>query len=541
MNARRRPSALLSLIMVFAAFVAAPHSTGALAGEASGLDALLGQITNVDRLAEPLVGYGKRLLFSSTSPAARKATAGSAGWFANDDRGHVLRTEATAGGTAYVLAETKGAGVLTRIWSGDPKGTLRVYVDDALVIEAATADLLGGKTSFAPEPLAGNRGGGSTCLLPVAFGRSLKVTCSTSDLPYQLDVQLRSPGDVQPLTAAALKAAVPLLSKTAKRLRAITRSPTAGQSIYKARTQTFFLHAEAEDGAAFLSNSARQTALFTPRPAPAYKGRSVVTDLIITEFACNEPGAALAKTLLVIDFDGVERVRVPLGAFFACGPRGGDHRGVGAGLIKPVPGWRLYNRFPMPFKAVCNIQIENRSGQDLAGKLSWRVRPARSAETLSFGAVYREHKGLRTRPRRDFNLCDLTGSGHVVGTALTVRNPVDTFWGEGDDKIRIDGEATPSLWGTGTEDYFGLAYASTKTFSHPLHGQPVCDGAKNQGFTTLARWHVPDPIPFKKSLTFDLGIWHHEDTAIDLATTVFFYGGRARRPFPTGTTPKLFD
>ena len=54
-----------------------------------------------------------------------------------------------------------------------------------------------------------------------------------------------------------------------------------------------------------------------------------------------------------------------------------------------------------------------------------------------------------------------------------------------------------------------IAYASTKTFSHPLHGQPVCDGAKNQGFTTLARWHVPDPIPFKKSLTFDLGIWHH--------------------------------
>jgi phage protein U len=40
-----------------------------------------------------------------------------------------------------------------------------------------------------------------------------------------------------------------------------------------------------------------------------------------------------------------------------------------------------------------------------------------------------------------------------VGDTLTIMNPEEQWWGEGDEKIWVDGEDFPSLFGTGTEDY----------------------------------------------------------------------------------------
>ena len=36
-----------------------------------------------------------------------------------------------------------------------------------------------------------------------------------------------------------------------------------------------------------------------------------------------------------------------------------------------------------------------------------------------------------------------------------------SWWGEGDEKIWVDGESFPSIFGTGTEDYFGGAWGFT--------------------------------------------------------------------------------
>ena len=37
-------------------------------------------------------------------------------------------------------------------------------------------------------------------------------------------------------------------------------------------------------------------------------------------------------------------------------------------------------------------------------------------------------------------------------------NPVEAWWGEGDEKVFVDGEKFPSHFGTGTEDYYGYAW-----------------------------------------------------------------------------------
>ena len=63
----------------------------------------------------------------------------------------------------------------------------------------------------------------------------------------------------------------------------------------------------------------------------------------------------------------------------------------------------------------------------------------------------------------------------------------------------MDGARQPQLYGTGTEDYFNEAWGLRVSFS-PWYGTPVAEGERVGARLTGYRWHVPDPIPFTKSL-----------------------------------------
>ena len=96
------------------------------------------------------------------------------------------------------------------------------------------------------------------------------------------------------------------------------------------------------------------------------------------------------------------------------------------------------------------------------------------------------------------------GKGHYVGTVLAVRTRSPAWFGEGDEKIYIDGEAKPSIWGTGTEDYFLSAWGLKKT-STPYFGVPFFDQwGIIGGHTSAYRWHMADPIVFNTGIKVTL-------------------------------------
>ena len=94
-----------------------------------------------------------------------------------------------------------------------------------------------------------------------------------------------------------------------------------------------------------------------------------------------------------------------------------------------------------------------------------------------------------------------------MGTVLSVRTRSPSWFGEGDEKIYIDGEETASIWGTGTEDYFLSAWG-LKTTSTPYFGTPYFDqwGIVG-GHTSAYRWHIHDPIVFNESIRFTIEHW----------------------------------
>ena len=110
-----------------------------------------------------------------------------------------------------------------------------------------------------------------------------------------------------------------------------------------------------------------------------------------------------------------------------------------------------------------------------------------------------------------------------MGTFLAVSNPTKNWWGEGDEKIYVDGEEFPSTFGTGTEDYFGYAWCDTKLFHAPYHNQIRCDGPANYGHTALGRYHILDDIPFQKSIRFNMEIWHSSEETIGYSTVAYWY------------------
>jgi hypothetical protein len=77
------------------------------------------------------------------------------------------------------------------------------------------------------------------------------------------------------------------------------------------------------------------------------------------------------------------------------------------------------------------------------------------------------------------------------------------WFGEGDDFFYVDGSATPAIEGTGTEDYFNDAWG-LHVSEGPYSGVPVAQGTGLGSRMSAYRWHVLDPIPFTRSLRFEM-------------------------------------
>ncbi|MBM3294987.1 MAG: DUF2961 domain-containing protein [Candidatus Aminicenantes bacterium] len=248
-------------------------------------------------------------------------------------------------------------------------------------------------------------------------------------------------------------------------------------------------------------------------------GPGVITHIWIT-FLGPEPhawaprgSAGHGEIVLRMFWDGRERpaVESPLGDFFANGF--GERREV-ISLPVVVEDADSYNCFwRMPFRQSARVEVENQSDKPLSllyFNIDWIKLDDLPRDTPYFHAQYRQEHPVEKG--RDYLALETSGKGHYVGTFLAVRMRSPAWFGEGDEKIYIDGETKPSIWGTGTEDYFLSAWG-LKTAGTPYFGVPFFDFRGIGGRTSSYRWHVADPMPFEKSIkvTFEHMGWISPD------------------------------
>jgi hypothetical protein len=194
----------------------------------------------------------------------------------------------------------------------------------------------------------------------------------------------------------------------------------------------------------------------------------------------------------------------------------------------------------MPFFSRALITVTNESPDKNARSFYYHIdytqEESLPQKTAYFCAQYRNECPEKTG--RDYLILDAEGQGHYVGTVMSIRSRSPFWFGEGDVRVYVDGDKKPTIQGTGTEDYFLMAWGLNEA-QFPYYGCVYMSSDFEDLGTQycLYRWHVADPVRFSKSLGFEIGHtgWISADESEsgqvegqveredDIATVAFWY------------------
>lgn len=519
------PMLIRNELLLAAAVMMGPIHSQGLAANADAVTTatLLEEMADLESLARWPAPKYRTIQFSSYD---RRSTSSEApAWFSNADGfgrepvpgfQQVLRAPEGDKPGLYLVAEVSGPGAIARGWSAGMGGTLRVYLDlpsgtedsqatpvwegtgydflarrSAHYLKAAGVDL-NVRNAFTQE---------DADYLPMPFARRLRVTWEgklTELHFYHLQVRLYE-ADTRVRTFDAKKDLAEFRPQVEKAVAGLT-----------------------EPGKGIAGDPVRLDATVDPGRSwtwsPAGKGPGAVRELKLRLHA-GHLDAALRGCLLRIAFDGSQRpqVEAPLGDFFASGP------GINPFSSLPIsvePDGTMTCRFVMPYEKSVRMEVVNYTdaavrlgGSIVISPWQWDDR------SMYFRAKWRaDHDLLAGAGALDLPYIVAIGKGVFAGCAAMIMNPsgVPTaggnWWGEGDEKILVDGEAVPSTFGTGSEDYFNYSWSRPDLFAHPYCGQPLDSGPDTAGFVSNHRFQVLDAIPFESSLAATMELWSHNRT-----------------------------
>jgi len=260
------------------------------------------------------------------------------------------------------------------------------------------------------------------------------------------------------------------------------------------------------------------------------------------------------RAVIRMYWDGEETpsVEVPAGDFFCSGWGVRTNIRSLAVCVNPAGGFNSY--WEMPFRKSARITIENLADDPLT--CYYQINYALTE--VPDDAAYLHAQWRRSNPLayKDVHtlLDGVRGWGHYIGTYIAWGVNNNGWWGEGEIKFFMDGDAEfPTICGTGTEDYFGGAWnfehprGEYGVFSGPYTGVPQVlkpDGLyQSQQRFGMYRWHIMDPIRFEHDLRVTIQAlgWRpfpHQAGARylplqdDIASTSFWYQNEPHAPFP---------
>ncbi len=242
---------------------------------------------------------------------------------------------------------------------------------------------------------------------------------------------------------------------------------------------------------------------------------------------------ALRKLVLRIYFDDIAEpcVEAPLGDFFGLGNSQTYAYASQPLAVGAYSGLNCY--WPMPFSSRAKLVVSNEGAQDcnaLYFQIDYRTLKKPMPDRLHFFAAYRQAYPPGKGEPYEILKTD-GGQGHFAGCNLSIEQMDASWWGEGDVRMFVDGEAKPSIAGTGSEDDFSGAWCYSHEFAYPYFGAPMRARFNKQGVLehctsdlkgkeltqwqwpeawqpgdlwNVYRYHIPDPVSFQKSIRVNI-------------------------------------
>jgi hypothetical protein len=243
-------------------------------------------------------------------------------------------------------------------------------------------------------------------------------------------------------------------------------------------------------------------------------------------------------------------VEVPVGDFFGMG--WGQYAHLNSLAVTVNPGSAFNSYWQMPFRKKARITMENIDEKDMV--LYYQVDYTLTDVPADAAYFHAQFRRVNPLPFKEvYTLIDgIQGAGQYVGTYIAWGVNNRGWWGEGEIKFYMDGDKDwPTIAGTGTEDYFCGSYnfenRATRQYQEfttayaGLHQVIRPDGvyASQQRFG-MYRWHIVDPIRFKKDLKVTIQAlgWKANSAREylplqdDIASVVYWYQTEPHAKFP---------
>ena len=283
-------------------------------------------------------------------------------------------------------------------------------------------------------------------------------------------------------------------------------------------------------------------------------GPAIITHLWITISSPEEFHLKKLVLRMYWDNEPTPSVETPVGDFFGLGL--GDYF-----LYQSIPlsvgsDMALNSFFPMPFQKHAKVTVTNEGKQQVNNfyfNLDYQLyQKPLPADTLYFHAQYRQAAPARgwdnhweknsdpavegkknLQGQDNYVWLEAVGRGHFVGVTMSILQNQDGWWGEGDDMFFIDGEQTPSINGTGSEDYFLGAWGfGSHPFAYSTYGAPVKGDEHAGSRTSVYRFHLDSPISFTKSLKATIEHGHANHRSDNFFSVAYWYQAEPHAAFP---------
>ncbi len=536
------------------------------------LSTLVTELSDRDSLAvHPNNAYTQQQASSHDTRNAEGYSRLGAPWgFANADFGNYLRQETIDGREEWVLMDDQGPGVITRWWATGisqellDDNRIRIYIDGATTptVEATAEQLVGGDNmGFGPGLNFETPEKGGNLYGPLPYQKRVLITWDGPTTHGDAHVALRDPSLKNSIESALwYNINYRKLPKGAEVDSYDSSDLSAHQTALDRVNEV--LSNPAATGSIELRHKASQELAHGQSIAHSIASAGAIRRVRVS-VSGEDQLAALSKVHLVLAFDGQETARVPVGEFFGnglCDSADNPYNEGGDYMRSVAADGSMTSFWVMPFAQTAKVRLENQSGQavqaDLevdSGEWTW------SDDSMHFHADYIFEEKIRTRTAEggpwpgdagkrelyshegdaDFRFLTVRGRGVFVGDTMSIRNKttgagLNSWWGEGDEKIYVDyvneqgeyAKATPDHVGTGTEDYYGYSFGSGKEFTSPFVTQPNAAGnrADNGALTVNGRVRGLDAIPFDHSFKFDMEVWKWKQGMLDIGAATFWYG-----------------
>jgi len=260
------------------------------------------------------------------------------------------------------------------------------------------------------------------------------------------------------------------------------------------------------------------------------------------------------------DGEATPSVEVPIGDFFGLGL--GEYFTYQSTLTAVAPMKALNAYFKMPFASAARMTVTNEGKartDNFCFAIDYVTLAGLPSDVGRFHAQFRQAapcKGWSDDWKNNWDppvgdkknltgegnyvFLDAAGKGHFVGVTQAVEQNQDGWFGEGDDMIFIDGDAAPTINGTGSEDYYNGAWDfGGQAFANLHQGAPyVVDPERIGGRYCLYRWHTESPITFEKSIRVTIEHGHANHRSDNFYSTAYWYQTEPHAAFPALPAPE---